>query len=75
MEDFYRCDPRAERLPWLESVNGLTLRAHLAGLIKVGTAVRSGTMRSRLWRPIRRSFELEFDLNRPKSRPLVRPRR
>jgi hypothetical protein len=31
------------------------------------------TMSPRLRRPIHRSFELEFDLNRPKSRPLVRP--
>jgi len=29
----------------------------------------------RLRRPMCRSFELEFDLNRPKSRPLVRPGR
>ena len=37
--------------PWLESVNGPTLRAHLAGPTKVGTTVRSGAMKSRLRRP------------------------
>jgi len=55
--------------PLLECVKRLTLRAHPAGQKMVGTAVCSEAMRSRLRRQIRRSFELEFDLNRPHSPP------
>jgi len=52
-------------VPWLECVIWLALRGHLAGPKMIGTAVCNGKTSSRLRRLLRRSFELEFDLNRP----------
>jgi len=72
--NYFRFDLCAELNPWLEFVKGMALRIPLAGLIGIATTFGSEEEEFPPVAAIAKEFRPRADLNRPKSRPLVRPR-